>query len=597
MKPPIPLYMSCLTYILAHVMVDGDALFKGVMSMEERDTAPLVNRATEVLDEISANFRIDLSRLERDREYLERVYLTLKGNLEELKSLKDEMEQRGFDSPYFALGLSRHSAPLGRSGYRREDVEDQRDVAKHKMFFRTNAAFKKGTFERTKSAIAAHNIALGHIEEFVTFVCECGKESKGKEALRIIEEKGRYVCQKCGSDSGVRLQRNEQGIYRLEILPYLTYGGEFTVEISRFTPTERMAYRELVEILREKKKGRIKSATVTFKARKNGKWVTRREQVEADKSERLDYEGVLRSKYGKIIIEHVRYHHERSILVSGRYNRQALAIAYTKILKNKREEILEYLLSKRVDMEKLRKYEEIKRRFDVQMYSTEATQSFALDMRVMEERRELINEFEEELRREGLMDEQGNLVEGLDEAITYRQKIRKEMMIKIPKALFAWDIFKFLLIKPYRERRYASIFPGLQPIPDREQLKAGLEILEDEDLMQAIKRFIDPTVIPVKNAHEIVFKKFEIEEILQDYLKVTSSRAVGGIALYLHSDLGLEKSAEVVSSTIDELKEVLKVIIRLGRRDILPEEKLEHLEDIRSIRISEKAKRFLELVR
>jgi len=42
---------------------------------------------------------------------------------------------------------------------------------------------------------------------------------------------------------------------------------------------------------------------------------------------------------------------------------------------------------------------------------------------------------------------------------------------------------------------------------------------------------------------------------------------------------------------------VLKVIIRLGRRDVIPEEKLENLEDIKEIRISEKAKQFLELVR
>ncbi|WP_456474599.1 DUF530 family protein [Candidatus Pyrohabitans sp.] len=565
--------------------------------MEERDTTPLVNRATEVLDEISATLRVDLGRLKKEKRYFEELYLTLKSNLEELKLLKDEMEQRGFDSPYFALGLSRHGTPFGKGSYRREDVEDQRDVARHKMFFRTNAAFKKGTFERTKSAIAAHNIAVGHLEEFVSFVCRCGKEAKGKEAMKRIEEKRRYVCPKCGSDVDPYLKPNEQGIYRLEILPYLTYGGEFTVEISKFTPTERMAYRELVEILREKKKGKIKSATVTFKAKENGKWVTKREQVEVSKGEKLDYEGVLRSKYGRIIIEHVRYHHERSILVSGRYNRQALAIGYTKILKYKREEILEYLLSRRVDMEKLRRYEEIKRRFDAQLYTAEASQTFALDMRIMEERRELMQEFEEELKAAGLMDEKGNLIAGLDEAINYRQKIRKEMLIKIPKALFAWDIFKFLLIKPYRERRYASIFPGLQPIPDREQLEAALEILQEEDLLYAIQKFIDPTVIPVKRAHEIVFRKFEIEEILQDYLKVTSSRAVGGIALYLHSDLELETASRVVSSSVEELKEVLKVIIRLGRRDVIPEEKLENLEDIKEIRISEKAKQFLELVR
>ncbi len=564
--------------------------------MQEEDTIPLITRATELLDEISANFRIDIERLKSDKAYFEEIYLTLKKNLEELKKLKDEMEQRGFDSPYFALGLNRFGSPFERGGYKREDVEDQRDVSRHKMFFRTAAAYKKGTFERAKGAIAAHNIAIGHLEEFVSFKCSCGKEAKGKEATRIIEERGRFVCTKCRARE-VKLVPNEQGIYRLEILPYLTYGGEFTVDIANFTPTERMAYRELVEVLREKKKGRIKSATVTFRAQKNGKWVTLREQVEVGKAGRLDYEGYLRSKYGRIIVEHVRYHHERSILVSGRYNRQALAIAYTKILKYSRDEILDYLLSKKVDLEKLREYERLKARFNSQLYMADTAPAFAIDTRIIEEREELMREFEEELKARGLMDENGNLIEELDRAISYRQKIRKEVLIKIPKAIFAWDIFKFLLIKPYRERRYASIFPGLQPIPEREQLRQALEILEDEDLMLAIKKFIDPRVVPVKKPDEIVFKKFEIEDILQDYLKVTSSRAVGGIALYLFSDFTLEQASEVVAASVKDLKEVLKVVIRLGKREIIPEDKLEGLEDIKQIKISDKAKQFLELVR
>jgi len=564
--------------------------------MREEDTTPLITRATELLDEISSSLEVDLERLKEDRTYFEKLYLKLRSNLEELKKIKEEMEHRGFDSPYFALGLNRFGSPFEKGSYRREDVEDQRDVARHKMFFRTTAAYKKGTFERTKGAIAAHNIALGQLEEFVAFSCSCGKEVKGKEAIRVIEKKGKFVCTKCKTRE-IRLEANEQGIYRLEILPYLTYGGEFTVDIAHFTPTERMAYRELVEILREKKKGKIKSATVTFRAKKNGKWETRREQVEVGKEGKLDYEGHLRKKYGRIIVEHVRYHHERSILVSGRYNRQALAIAYTKILKYRRDDILDYLLSRKIDLEKLREYEELKRKFNAKMSSAEAMPAYAIDTRVIEEREELMEEFEEELKDRGLMDEKGNLLSELEEGINYRQRIRKKTLIRIPKAIFAWDIFKFLLIKPYRERRYASIFPGLQPIPEKEQLEHALEILDEEDLLYAIRKFIDPKVVRVKEAHEIVFKKFYIEDILQDYLKVTSSRAVGGIALYLYSDFTLEDAGEVVGATPGDLKEVLKVVIRLGRREIIPEEKLEDLDEIKDIRISEKAKQFLELVR
>lgn len=555
---------------------------------------PLLNRVVEFLDGISAELKIDLSRLKTEKRYFETLYLKLKNNLGELKNLKDEMEQRGFDSPYFALGMSRYGSPLGRQSYRREDVEDQRDVARHKMFFRTDASFKKGTFERTKSAIASHNIAVGHLEEFVSFDCRCGSVTKGKEVSSIIEEKGTFICPKCNSES--KLRENESGIYRIEILPYLTFGGEFTVEISKFTPTERTAYRELIEVLREKKKGKIKSATVAFKAVENGRWVPKREQVEVDKGSKLDYEGILKQKYGRIVIEHIRYHHERSILVSGRYNRQALAIAYTKILKENGEEILDFLLGQRVNVEKLKEYERLRKKIELKMHGA-LPSTFSMDARITEERMELMEELDEELKKAGLMDKLGNLIPELEEAINYRRQVRKGTLIRIPRALFAWDIFKFLLIKPYRERRYASIFPGLQPIPEKEQLEKALEILREGEIISAIKRFIDSSVIGIENAHTIVFRKFELEDILQDYLKVTSSRAVGGISLYLSSNLSLEISAKVVSAEVAELEEVLKVIIRLGRGDVIPPEKLEGLEEIKGIKISEKAKQFLELVR
>jgi hypothetical protein len=560
------------------------------------DVTPLVNRAIQLLDDISARPKIDLKRIKSDKEYFESAYLELEDNLDELKKLKDEMEQRGFDSPYFAIGMGRYGASMSKSSYRREDVDDQRDVARHKMFFRANASLKKGTFERAKCAIASHNIVVGHLEEFASVFCKCGKVSRGKEVTKIIKEKGKFTCSKCKSKKG-ELKENDQGVFRMELLPNLPFGGEFILEISNFSPSERLAYRELIETLREKKKGRIKSATISFKIPQKGKWRSKKEQVVVKKGRKLDYESILREKYGRIVIEHIRYHHERSILVSGRYNRQALAIAYTKILKENREKIMEFLLEFAVDVKKLKKYEALRENVESKMYGGAASPSVSLDMRITEEQRELMADFEDELKEAKLMDERGALLPELETAIEYRQKIRKEMLVKIPKALFAWDIFKFLLIKPYRERRYASIFPGLQPIPESEQLESSLSILSEENIVKAIERFIDKNVISIENSHTIVFKKFEIEDILQDYLKVTSSRAVGGIALYISSDLELKTCAKVTSSDIEELKEVLKVMIRLGRRDVIPSEKLEGLEDIKNIKISKKAKEFLALVR
>jgi hypothetical protein len=52
----------------------------------------------------------------------------------------------------------------------------------------------------------------------------------------------------------------------------------------------------------------------------------------------------------------------------------------------------------------------------------------------------------------------------------------------------------------------------------------------------------------------------------------------------------------LVSATPEELKEVLKILVRLGRRDAIPEEKIEKLKEVKEIKTSEKAMEFLRLV-
>jgi len=560
------------------------------------DHVPLINRTVGFLDSISEELgEIDIAKLRTKKEYFEKIYLGLKNNLNRLRELKDEMEVRGFDSPYFALGMHMPHQSYPKHGYRREDVENQRDTARHKKIFIADASFKKGTFERTKSSIATHNIAVGHLEEFIQIKCSCSRVLKGKDAAKTIEDQGHFECPKCQS-TDVIMSENETGLFRIELLPYLPFGGENNREISKFTPSERIAYRELTSILRERKKGGIKSAMVIFKVAKKGRWVRKRELIELNKKTGLDCEGLLMEKYGKISIEKIRFHHERSILISGKYNRQALSIGYTKILKKNRPEIIDFLLNKKVDIEKLRVYEKLKSNLDSMIQST-GNISMPMDIRVDEEKRELIDAFDDKLKELGLMDRQGRLDQELEDSIAYRQELRKTVLSQIPKILFGWDVFRFLLIKPYRERRYASIFPGLQPIPEVDQLEKALIVLEDENLVSVISKFIDIGITCVKDASDIIFKKFELEDILKDYLKVTSSRAVGGVALFIDSRLTLEDSSEIVVSEIKELKEVMKILVRLGRRDAIPEERLEGLDEIKNIEISERAQEFLELVR
>lgn len=541
----------------------------------------LLHRATELLDGLTARSVVDLKKLRTDLRYFKDYYFTLQENLRELKELKDEMEQKGFDSPYFTLGAPGRKIAPGKVGY--EDIENQRDISRHKKLFIADATYKKSAFERTKGAIAANNIAMGHVEEFISIRCSCKKPFRGKEAFKILEDHKRFICDKCGSEKGV-IEENEFGIHRLEVIAVLPFGGEFMSEISKFTPTERKAYREILGALREQKKSKIKSAMVFFKTESKGKWFRKKELVELDKGSGLDVEGVLKDRYGKVVVEKIRFYHERSVLISGKYNRQALSIAYTKIFKGKRKEIVDSLLQKDINMAKLREYEALRRDMDLYMQ----------DQRV--DRQDVIDEFEAKLIERGLMKESGELASELEEAISARRKLAETYLVKFPLLVLAWDVFRFLLIKPYRERRYASIIPGLQPVPEREQLDRVLSILSEKKVVEMVKTFLDENIHSVDNGTEIIFKKFYLEDILKDYLKVTSSRAVGGVSVYLFSAEGIDETSRLVSTSPEELKEVLKILVRLGRRDVIPEEKIAGLEEITEIKTSEKALEFLRLV-
>lgn len=547
---------------------------------------PLLKKATEFLDALAKGYEADVDKLKKELEYFIKTYLRLFDNLEELKKIKDEMEELGFDSPYFGLGISMPDME-GKLGY--ADIENQRDISRHKRFFITSMLYKKNIFERTKCAISAHNIAMGHLEEFVAVKCrECEKLTRGKEAIAIILEnrafEKHFVCPKCSLSNAV-LAPNEQGIYRIELVPLLPYGGESMKEISKFTPNERAAYREITAALKERKKKKIKSAMVFFKVKKGSNWINKKELVEMEKEGEVDFETVIRKKYGKIKVEKIRFYHERATLISGKYNRQALAIAYIKIFKNKRDEILNSLMKEKIDVERLKEYEELKREIS----------SFPIEHYMGG--REEVDRIEAKMVEKGFMDERGELSKEIEKAIKYRKEILEKYIVKLPLVILAWDVFKFLMIKPYRERRYSSVIPGLQPVPEEEQLKSVVCTLENDDVVGIVNKFLDKNIIRIDSACEMVFKKFYIEDILKDYLKATSSRAVGGATLYMYSQLSLEKASKIIYSEPEEIKEVIRIIMRLGKKEIIPKEKLAALKDIEEVETSEKALEFLKYVR
>lgn len=100
------------------------------------------------------------------------IYYYLKDNLIKLQNMRNEMEIRGFTSPYRAL--KRYGKPkMNNNEVVADDVYDQ---SRHAQYFRMKASSKKNLLDQVKSAIASHKIAIGHLEEYSTITCEkCGQ--------------------------------------------------------------------------------------------------------------------------------------------------------------------------------------------------------------------------------------------------------------------------------------------------------------------------------------------------------------------------------------------------------------------------------------
>lgn len=146
--------------------------------------------------------------------------------------------------------------------------------------------------DRVKSAIDAHKIAIGHLEEYGIFECsKCSKsykpsnfielmknnpdnklnnevdnkisnkidneiENKVNNELKDIDDLGEDIITEecsCGSNE-FSFQINETGVYRLEIIPYLPLSGNYMVLMSEMTSWGRNPLKS-IELIKTRKKG------------------------------------------------------------------------------------------------------------------------------------------------------------------------------------------------------------------------------------------------------------------------------------------------------------------------------------------------------
>lgn len=485
------------------------------------DESILISKTEKYLNEIQ-NEKISLEKISK-LESFKSVYCKLTKRLSNLQEMREDMDLKGYTAPYRSLNKygSNNSGDIA--------FEEMSEVNRHGQYFRMKATAKKNILDRVKSAIDAHKIAIGHLEEFGIFKCEsCSKSYKpsafielskkesannknieNKENISKLEEKKEKKEEKeekeecsCGC-TDFKFEINKTGVYRLEIIPYLPLSGNYMVLMSEMTSWGRESFKKVLSILKQERKGVVKTVSAVIKFKENDRWIRKRVSLD---SEYVDsYEEEIRKEYGKNVrIEFLQFHRTKPTIINDKHARTALAIGYAKyaenIVQNNKESILKDKIS---NIYKLAKYDEIVR--DVKLQRPK----FVVGEDSLEEWRRF--ETENRLKTVGLMSKRENLDPQLKQDINKRKNVEKRVFSEVASTLILWDIFKYYLTTSQdRRKRYGGPFPYLRSDIDRKQRRIFENM--NKEVVNILKNNENEKIIELNNMDLLLNKKFNLEK-------------------------------------------------------------------------------------
>ena len=240
--------------------------------MEE---SALVAKAEKYLKEIS-NDSISLDNIE-EFENFKRLYYKLDDRLNSLQELKENMDAQGYTTPFTSLNK------YGTKAIAEVSLEEMSENSRHNQMFRMKANAKKNVLDRVKSAIDAHKIAIGHLEQCGYLKCDSCYKKYSLSEFRLKGEK----CS-CGHEN-FSFKINKDATYRLEIIPYLPLSGNYLVLMSELSGYGRNSFKKVLNILKQERKGLVKTISLVIRFRdENGRWI--RKNVTLDSEYISNYE-------------------------------------------------------------------------------------------------------------------------------------------------------------------------------------------------------------------------------------------------------------------------------------------------------------------
>ncbi|MFH1285376.1 MAG: DUF530 family protein, partial [Candidatus Micrarchaeota archaeon] len=290
------------------------------------------------------------------------------------------------------------------------------------------------------------------------------------------------------------------------------------------------AYKRLMDVLGEESEEGAKGIAVTVEYEKNGK--TERATFKLESSPNLEKR--VKAVYGedaRIVASKVFTNN--NALIKKRSSRLCISSAYAGIASN--ETILESSNLLRSTLNpKLEEYERV-------MKESGLSGSVRMDLVEGEE----YDGVKEKLLKKGIMkEEKGELAldKSVVESLMLKKRIMREACVKKAETMLAFDLLKFFLLLPKRERETSNAFFGIEGDVSEKQL-ALLNILSDSHFK-------------IENASAIVSKKFEIEKLGHNV-----PGKLAGIALfYLASDKTAEWCTENFECSEEELKRGAEIL-------------------------------------
>ena len=519
----------------------------------------LVNKAENYLKEIS-NDSISLEKID-DFDNFKNLYFKLVDRLDYLQSLKDDMDAQGYTTPF--TSLSRY----GNKSVSEVSLEEVGENSRHNQIFRMKANSKKNILDRVKSAIDSHKIAIGNLEQFGYVKCNSCYKKYSMEEYMQKEAK----CS-CGSQ-GFTFKINREATFRLEIIPYLPLSGNYMVLMSQFSNYGRESFKQVLNILKQERKGVVKTISLVIRFRdKNNRLI--RKNVSLGSEYVNNYEEEVRRIYGRNVrIETLRFHRTKPAIIDDKHARTALAIAYVKygeeIIDNVKDDILKRRLA---DFKRLNKYYEILSEYENQ--TPDYIDKF--DLNAIEQWRE--SQIQKELIKLNYADRFGNLKRSFNRDLKIRESIYVNTFKNIASALILWDMFRYYMTTSNNSRKIiAGPFPYIRVELDREQRKVFQNSYPK--VIEILRNFADIKIISVPEKDLLLYEKFKFEKQSRNSNIKFNQVALGAALISENSEISIEEISNAFNINESRIKKEIK-----------------HIDQIRNPK-SDKSKKFLDLIK